>query len=111
MRCRARTPVGTQQALRSEPGHSRGDRHVERSRGQRPVQTTLRDERYLPFEPRGAISRWHVKLLPPYPQVDPEGFTDLVMNMRYTAREGGDDLAAQVSNGPGGPSGRRIPGA
>jgi voltage-gated potassium channel len=28
----------------------------------------------------GAFSQWHVKLLPPYPQVDPEGITDPLMN-------------------------------
>ncbi len=56
----------------------------------------LRDERYLPFEYSGAISTWQLKL-PADPRVDPQTFdystiADVVLHLRYTAREGGQAL-------------------
>jgi len=56
----------------------------------------LRDERYLPFEGRGAISTWRLDLPLDAIQFDPESITDVVLTMRYTAREGGDDLRRTV---------------
>ncbi len=49
----------------------------------------LRDERYLPFEGAGAISTWRLELANDIPQFDYETISDLIMHIRYTAREAG----------------------
>ncbi len=49
----------------------------------------LRDERYLPFEGAGAISRWRIELPNDIPQFDFESISDVVLHFRYTAREAG----------------------
>ena len=60
-------------------------------------ETNLRDERYLPFENSGAISEWQLQL-PANPsksepcQFDYETISDVVLHIRYTAREGGSLL-------------------
>ena len=57
---------------------------------------TLRDERYLPFEGAGVISEWRIELSSPLPQFDYDTITDVVMHLRYTAREGGGVLKQQA---------------
>jgi hypothetical protein len=61
---------------------------------------TRDDERYLPFEDTGAAgSQWQLTLPADVPQFDFDTITDVVLHIRYTAREGGDVLkAAAVSN-------------
>ncbi len=60
-------------------------------------ETNLRDERYLPFENSGAISEWQLEL-PGNPskgdpvQFDYETISDVILHIRYTAREGGSLL-------------------
>ena len=63
-------------------------------------ETNLRDDRYLPFEAAGvAGSQWQLTLPADIPQFDFDTITDMVLHVRYTAREGGDVLkAAAVSN-------------
>ena len=63
-------------------------------------ETNLRDERYLPFEGTGvAGSQWQLTLPSDVPQFDFDTITDVVLHVRYTAREGGDILrAAAVAN-------------
>jgi hypothetical protein len=57
-------------------------------------ETNLRDERYLPFENSGAVSEWQLQL-PANPsnqdptQFDYETVSDVILHLRYTAREGG----------------------
>lgn len=57
-------------------------------------ETNLRDERYLPFENSGVISEWQLQL-PADPskndpaQFDYETISDVILHVRYTAREGG----------------------
>lgn len=57
-------------------------------------ETNLRDERYLPFENSGAISEWQLEL-PANPskqepaQFDYDTISDVILHLRYTAREGG----------------------
>jgi hypothetical protein len=53
-------------------------------------ETNLRDERYLPFEGAGAISRWRLELPNDVPQFDFESISDVIMHVRYTAREAGN---------------------
>jgi hypothetical protein len=54
-------------------------------------ETNLNDERYLPFEGAGAISTWQLEL-PDKQQFDYDTIQDVVLHMRYTAREGGQRL-------------------
>jgi hypothetical protein len=61
-------------------------------------ETNLRDERYLPFEGSGAISTWELSIPVEVAQFDPDTISDLVLHLRYTAREGGKllrDAAAE----------------
>lgn len=57
-------------------------------------ETNLRDERYLPFEGSGVISEWQLQL-PANPgnndplQFDYNTISDVILHLRYTAREGG----------------------
>ncbi|XHX76337.1 MAG: hypothetical protein RBJ76_18070 [Stenomitos frigidus ULC029] len=57
-------------------------------------ETNLRDERYLPFEGSGVISEWQLQLPANPSKNDPQQFnydtiSDVVLHLRYTAREGG----------------------
>jgi Tc toxin complex TcA C-terminal TcB-binding domain len=52
-------------------------------------ELNFRDERYLPFEFLGAISRWRIELPPENNFFDMNTLSDVVMNLNYTAREGG----------------------
>jgi len=60
-------------------------------------ETNLRDERYLPFENSGAVSEWQLEL-PGNPakgdpiQFDYETISDVILHIRYSAREGGSLL-------------------
>ncbi|MCB9719183.1 MAG: toxin, partial [Myxococcales bacterium] len=64
-------------------------------------EANLRDERYLPFEGRGAVSQWSLSLSKALRSFDYEGIADVVLEMQYTAREGGQAFATQVE-GPDG---------
>jgi Tc toxin complex TcA C-terminal TcB-binding domain/Neuraminidase-like domain/Salmonella virulence plasmid 28.1kDa A protein len=55
-------------------------------------ETQLRDERFLPFEGSGMISTWRLELPDTYPQFDYSTISDVVLSIRYTARDGGDSL-------------------
>ena len=57
-------------------------------------ETNLRDERYLPFENSGVISEWQLELPANPSKGDPQQFdydtiSDVILHIRYTAREGG----------------------
>ena len=51
----------------------------------------LDDERYLPFEGAGAISDWSIELRGPR-DAAPDTPQDLVLTLRYTARDGNEPL-------------------
>ena len=55
-------------------------------------ESNLRDERFLPFEGMGANSTWRIELPADFRPFDYESITDLILHLRYTARDGGDDL-------------------
>ncbi|AMA60592.1 neuraminidase-like domain-containing protein [Bradyrhizobium sp. CCGE-LA001] len=59
-------------------------------------ETNLRDERYLPFEGAGMISRWRIEMDPTTTQFDPDSLTDVVLHFRYTAMEGGAEMREQA---------------
>src|SRR5690606_29759895 len=64
-------------------------------------ETSLRDERYLPFENSGVLSEWRLQL-PANPSAgeprhfDYQTISDVILHIRYTAREGGALLRASA---------------
>jgi hypothetical protein len=60
-------------------------------------QLDFRDERYLPFEGAGAVSKWRISLPRDTNDFDPRSITDVILHIRYTARDGGDLLRSQAS--------------
>jgi hypothetical protein len=69
-------------------------------------ELNFRDERYLPFETSGAISRWLISMPPQCNAFDFSTITDVVFRLNYTARDGGPLLrqkafaAATLPPGP-----------
>jgi hypothetical protein len=55
-------------------------------------ELSFRDERYLPFEFAGAVSRWRIELPRETNYLPRETITDCVFNLNVTAREGGEPL-------------------
>lgn len=55
-------------------------------------ETNLRDERYLPFENSGVISEWQLELPAEVRQFDYDTISDVILHIRYTARQGGELL-------------------
>jgi Tc toxin complex TcA C-terminal TcB-binding domain len=58
-------------------------------------ETNLRDERFLPFEGAGAISTWTLSL-PAIRSFDYATISDVILHMRYTARDGGQALGSEA---------------
>lgn len=58
----------------------------------------FRDERYLPFEGAGAISDWQIELTieKELRQFDYSTISDVILHIKYTAREGGASFKADV---------------
>ena len=54
----------------------------------------LRDERWLPFEGQGAISTWTLELDPRDNAFDMSTVTDVILQLRFTARSAGGDPQA-----------------
>jgi hypothetical protein len=52
-------------------------------------ETNLREERFLPFEGAGAVSAWKLELPTDFRQFDYVTISDVVLHIRYTARQGG----------------------
>jgi hypothetical protein len=52
-------------------------------------EVNFHDERYLPFEGAGAISRWRIELPPETNAFDIDTLSDVVLHIAYTARDGG----------------------
>lgn len=98
-----KTPIVGDQYARTDANDDRfGDHYgslqsIVTSSGQNDsglFETNLRDERYLPFENSGAISEWQLQL-PADPskgellQFDYATISDVILHLRYTARDGG----------------------
>ncbi|WP_109302587.1 neuraminidase-like domain-containing protein [Aquimarina sp. AU474] len=54
-------------------------------------ELNFKDERYLPFEGAGAISKWRLEL-PDFRQFDYDTISDAIVHVRYTANEGGERM-------------------
>jgi hypothetical protein len=59
-------------------------------------ETNLRDERFLPFEGAGAMSTWKLELPAAFRQFDYNTISDVILHVRYTARQGGAQLRAKA---------------
>ncbi len=59
-------------------------------------QFDLRDPKYLPFERRGLISSWRLRLTSAVPTFDWTSITDVLLRVRYTALDGGEDYRSAV---------------
>ena len=55
-------------------------------------ETNLRDERFLPFEGAGGESTWRLELPATFRQFDYDTISDVILHLRYTARQGGAQL-------------------
>jgi hypothetical protein len=55
-------------------------------------ELNFRDERYLPFEGTGAISSWRLELPKEVRLFDYNTISDVILHVKYTAREGGSSL-------------------
>jgi hypothetical protein len=60
-------------------------------------ETNLRDERFLPFEGSGAISTWSLELPADFRPFDYQTISDVILQVRYTARQGGAALGGQAT--------------
>ncbi len=54
-------------------------------------ELNFKDERYLPFEGAGVISKWRLEL-PEFRQFDYETISDAIVHVRYMANEGGERM-------------------
>ena len=59
-------------------------------------QLDFRDERYLPFEGAGAISGWSLDMPHDTNAFDFDTLSDIVLQLHYTARDGGPELRASA---------------
>jgi hypothetical protein len=59
-------------------------------------EASLHDPRYLAFEGLGAVSEWRVELPSAFRAFDYGTMDDLILHLRYTARNGGDALRGAV---------------
>ena len=60
-------------------------------------ETNLRDERFLPFEGAGAESTWKLDLPKDYPAFDYATISDVILHIRYTARQGVDPTKVKAA--------------
>jgi hypothetical protein len=60
-------------------------------------ETNLRDERFLPFEGAGVISEWQIELPAAFRQFDYNTISDVILHLRYSAREGGGLLKEKAA--------------
>lgn len=56
------------------------------------------DPRYLPFEGTGAVSSWTLSMPPATNQIDFSAISDVILTVRYTAKEGGSSFGRDVTN-------------
>jgi len=89
-------------AEQDQPNDARFDRDfgtiqsIATSHGQNDAglfEVNFRDERYLPFEGAGAISKWRIDLPKDCNAFDFDTLSDIVLRVSYTARDGGKPLA------------------
>lgn len=83
---RFRTDLGAVQSIATSRGHTDSGT----------FELNFRDERYLPFEGAGVISTWRIELDPKCNDFDLTTLSDVVIQLNYTARDGGEPLRRAV---------------
>jgi hypothetical protein len=63
-------------------------------------EPTMHDERYLPFEGTGAVSTWRLSMPKATNHFDFQTITDVIVQLRYTAYDGGSKLRQDVTRLP-----------
>lgn len=63
-------------------------------------EPAMHDERYLPFEGTGAVSIWRLSMPKSTNHFDFETITDVIVQLRYTAYDGGAKLRQEVTRLP-----------
>ncbi len=61
-------------------------------------ELNFRDDRYLPFEGAGAVGTWRIEMPAKFRQFDPNSITDVVIHLKYTARDGGSTFRTTVES-------------
>jgi len=61
-------------------------------------ELNFRDERYLPFEGTGTISTWQLEMPKAFQQFDFNTISDVIMHLKYTARDGGSSFKTLAEN-------------
>lgn len=54
------------------------------------------DPRYLPFEATGAVSSWTLSMPPATNQIDFNSISDIILSVKYTAKDGGSGFGQDV---------------
>jgi hypothetical protein len=62
-------------------------------------ELNFRDERYLPFEGAGAISKWKLELPDKLRSFNYDTISDVIVHISYTAKDGGADFRNKVEEG------------
>jgi hypothetical protein len=60
-------------------------------------ELNFNDDRYLPFERSGVISEWQIDMPKENNYFDFSSISDIILQIRYTARNGGGDFAIEAS--------------
>lgn len=55
------------------------------------------DPRYLPFEATGAVSSWTLSMPPATNQIDFASISDVILSVKYTAKDGGSSFGQDVT--------------
>ncbi|CAC9592489.1 hypothetical protein [uncultured Gammaproteobacteria bacterium] len=79
----------------------RGNQKIAISRGIEDsglFQLDFKDELYLPFENTGAVSTWSLSMPPKNNKIDYSSISDVIINIRYTAMDGGRNFANEVND-------------
>lgn len=71
-------------------------------------QLNFSDERYLPFEGTGVVSHWRLDLPKANNPIDFESISDVIINLSYTALQGGSTLSMVVTENLTALKGKRI---
>ena len=63
-------------------------------------ELNFRDDRYLPFEGTGVVSTWELRMPKATNRFDFGSISDVIIQVRYTALDGGDGFSSQVTQQP-----------
>jgi hypothetical protein len=81
--CRVVREYGATEAIATSSGNDAGL-----------FEVSFHDDRYLPFEFHGAVSRWRIELPHENNYFAMDTLSDLILHLNYTSREGGERLRA-----------------